>query len=44
MNADLFKYQPGYGQFGDARQFIEQLRNKHWRKRFFWSEAGYPNK
>lgn len=40
----LDKQQPDYGEFGNATQYIERLQQKHWRKRSFWSEAGYPNK
>lgn len=33
-----------YQGFEDAQAFIRRLQTKHWRKRSFWDEAGYPNK
>ncbi len=40
----LDKQNPNYQRLGDAATFIRMLQKKHWRKRSFWAQAGYPNK
>lgn len=36
--------QPDYRGLDNAQSYIATLQNKHWRKRSFWNDAGYPNK
>lgn len=40
----LDKQNPNYQRLGNAAAFIRMLQKKHWRKRSFWAQAGYPNK
>ncbi len=40
----LDREQPDYRGLDSAQAFIASLQSRHWRKRSFWSAAGYPGK